>query len=463
MRKLKVFLITLILINTLFNVDVLAAESAFEENSSFNEDTSFNDSSFTSSFEESSSALSFEGELESKIRSFLEDSEIESNTILDLDLIYEKGNSEMKASINFDEDDIELEEGFIRLYYDNYDLEIGKMKVVWGKGDKLHVVDNLNGEDLTDFINPEYLERQIGQEMAKLNYYIGTAKLEAVYTPEFTPNKLAAEGNWVTSEVNQIKNLKSSFIDHFGLAPAARLEDEIMNSKSTKFEDGQFALRYTNSKDGYDYGFSFYQGKIKNPSMDQRSLVKLKQGGYDNSQIFLNDLDLHYDDVTVFGAEFSSVLAGINSRAEFAYYLTEDTSGDDPLVHNNKLAWIIGGDRDLPLHNMNLNLQIKSELILDKENVEDKEYDVDYADDYFTNMLVLKVSDKFKNETVLPELSLIYNLESADYILDNEVELKLKDDTSIKFNYKLFGGDDNETFGQFKNNDYLSVTANYQF
>ncbi|MFO7818844.1 MAG: hypothetical protein R6V17_01275, partial [Halanaerobacter sp.] len=336
-----------------------------------------------------------------------------------------------------------------------------------GKGDKLHVVDNLNGEDLTDFVNPEYLERQIGEEMLKMNYYLGTGTLEAVYTPNFTPDKLATSGNWLTDEMAEINSLEPVLIEQFGAVNAAGVKESLLNNSQQEIEDGQFALRYTNSKGGYDYGFSFYQGHLKRPSMDRTALAKLEDPNYDYSsaQEFLNDLDLHYDDVSVLGTEMSTVLAGINSRAELAYYLTDDTDGNDPAVHNNRVAWLIGGDRDLPLHNLNLNLQVKSEYILDHEAIEDNPSDIEYNQDneYFTNLLSLEVSDEFKKETVLPTMTLVYNLETDDYYLDNELEVELKDDTSLIMNYKLFQGDSGTDFGQFDENDYLSARLEYDF
>ncbi|PRX26637.1 hypothetical protein BX659_1191 [Orenia metallireducens] len=462
MKRLLTFLIVFTLMFSLSTAKICAFENAFEQDSSSG-DSGFGD--------ENTSSLEFSGSLEYKIRSILDkksDSDlsypINSEAELELGLDYSRDNSDIKATLAFDDNgDVALDEAFIRLYYDDFDLEAGKMKVVWGKGDKLHVVDNLNGEDLTDFINPEYLDRQIAENMVKLNYYLGTGKLEAVYTPEFTANKLDREGDWMLSKVSKMKELKPIAVKEFGLTDALEIEDSLAGDESNEFKDGQLALRYTNSKGGYDYGFSIYQGRLKNLSMDKSAIAKLEKGVYRDSQAFLNDLDLHYDEVTVLGAELSSVLFGINSRGELAYYLTDDRNGDDPTVHNNKLAWIIGGDRDLALHNVNVNLQVKSELILDKDKVDDNPADIDYSEDYFTNMMVLKVSDDFNNQRILPEVSLMYNLESQDYILDNQLEFIVKDDTSIKFNYKLFQGDGDTLFGQFDENDYISMVVNYEF
>ncbi|MGM0501276.1 MAG: DUF1302 family protein [Bacillota bacterium] len=469
MRRSLIIMCALIVSASLLIAPVSAEESAF--GSSTAEESSTMGSAFSAASTESSSEqqLSWSGSLELDTRAILDkndQSDIETDLNLDLDLNYRRDNSEVEATLNFVEGEADIEEAFMRLYYDNFDLAVGKKKEVWGKGDQLHVVDHLNGQDLTDFINPEYLERQIGEEMIKTNYYLGSGTLEVVYTPEFTPNNLAQEGNWVVNEMQQLNDLEPTLINEFGLTAAAKVQDSFAELDH-EVEDGQLALRYTNSKSGYDYGFSFYQGYLKTASMNQTAIAKLKQGAYSTNQWeqFIADLNFHYDQVSILGAEFSSVLAGINSRAEIAYFLTEDTAGTDIDVHNNKIAGLIGGDRDLPWHNLNLNLQVKSEYILDNEEIENNPSDLEYNKDeqYFNNLVVLEVQDEFDNQNILPSTTVAYNLGTDDYFLDNEIEFKLKDDASLQFNYKLFGGDSQTEFGQFANNDYLSAKFTYDF
>ncbi|GAB6098968.1 hypothetical protein JCM16358_08470 [Halanaerocella petrolearia] len=458
MRKVVVTTLSLLLLFNIVMVNtVQSAESAFNQGSSgpkANETSAFGESAFgdsTTGFGASSDRLSWGGSLKFDIRELIDDQLVDNSTTeLDLDLDYKKDNSELKTTLNFDsskEDTANIEETFMRLYYDNFDLVAGKKKVVWGKGDRLHVVDNLTGEDLTDFVNPDYLDRQIGEEMIKLNYYLGNGTLEAVYTPEFTSDQYAESGNWKSSLIeNKLGKINKLFGSDLQLGDLEQEDD-----------DGQFALRYTNSKSGYDYGFSLYQGYLRSPSITNANNP--------------SNTKIDYDRVTTLGTEFSSVIAGVNSRAELAYYLTEDRSGTDPTVHNNKVAWLVGGDKDIGLHNVNINLQIKSELVLDKDEVKDntnlatRKIDIDYNQDgdYFTNLVALEITDKFKNETILPSITLTYNVEDHDYMLDNEIEYKLKDDTSLKLNYKLFAGDEDTNFGQFDDNDYLSATFKYDF
>ncbi|MDN5303687.1 MAG: hypothetical protein PWP46_566 [Fusobacteriaceae bacterium] len=48
-------------------------------------------------------------------------------------------------------------------------------------------------------------------------------------------------------------------------------------------------------------------------------------------------------------------------------------------------------------------------------------------------------------------------------MLNNQVEFKVKDDTSFKVMYKIFEGDTGTTFGDFDSNDYLAANFVYRF
>ena len=81
-----------------------------------------------------------------------------------------------------------IDELIIRGYFlDNaLTVEGGKMKIVWGKGDKLHVLDNFNADDYTDFIVPDYIDRRISTPMFRVVYSQASASalsLEGVFTP----------------------------------------------------------------------------------------------------------------------------------------------------------------------------------------------------------------------------------------------------------------------------------------
>lgn len=443
--------------------------------------------------EEEANKIEFNGNFDLQSRYFIEDSLTEIKPNFDLKLSYKTESTELKGTISYSDKKVEINTLNFLISYDSMDLLIGKEKLVWGKGDKLHVIDNINGENLTDFILPDYLDRKIGEYMMKSNFYIGDAgNLEIVYTPTFTGNEISKSGKWVPAPIKELNNFASDvtaylMVNGTPLSILAGLEDKLDMPKYNHFDDGQVGIRFTNSTNGYDYGFCFYEGKDRMPTFNKEALANIK------TRIFLEQTDpsnpllatlptvltsldnvnLHYDRTSMFGAEFGTVVLSVNTRAEGAfYYSNDDKNGDNPNVRNSKIAYLVGADREIGLHNINLNIQLKGQYILQNDKIEDNLYldgktniDIDYnADDkYYQNLLVTKISDNFMNEKFAIESTFVYSLEDESLFINNEISYKLKDDIKVSFKYDVFDGKYGTTFGEFKKNNFCELKAEYSF
>jgi len=436
----------------------------------------FDDGSFYA--EQKETATTIIGDLKPEIRVF-DDGDLERNLSGNLDISYPGNKHSFQLITDFQigaAKEIEFNELNYQYFGNKYSLLLGKHRVIWGKGDQLHVLDNINPEDLSDFYNPDYKDRQIGEEMIKIDRYFrnGNANLEFIYTPDFEGHRLAEDpdsplGNWIINpfaDKISISALKSA---------TNYSETEIIRQveAAVKEEEQQFGLRFTDTRGGTDYGFSYYHGYLREPSYDPAAFNTgsnpFTNNPAQNRDIFsqlLDAADLHYDQVDVFGFEMARVIASINSRFELAYYNTDDSSGNDPTIRNNKVAWVIGGDRDLPISNLNLNIQFTGEKILDDSQIEannaaDLQYNQD--GDYLTNRAVVKLEDSYQNEKIIPQITWVYNLSDHDYSLENAVEYELKQDLVMKFSHKIFNGDQNTDFGQFEDNDFSSISLHYSF
>jgi len=436
----------------------------------------FGGGSFYGGSEETKTSVS--GSIFPEFRVF-SDGDIEENLRGELDINYPGTSHEFKILMNYQvgaADQIEFSEVYYKYFADNYHLLVGKNRTIWGTGDQVHVVDNLNGEDLSDFINPDYLDRQIGEEMIKIDRYFrdGKADLQFVYTPDFTPDRFADDpksplGNWII-------NPFASYFRLDNIAASSGLsQTEIINKVEDSFKDEeqQFGLRFTDSRSGIDYGLSYYRGYLREPSYDRRVLVSESGEPKDLPAVnnaaavdsLLEELNLHYDEVDILGFEMATVLGTINSRFELAYFRTDDTDGTDPLTRNNKIGWVIGGDRDLPISNLNLNIQFTGETVLDTDNIKSNPQDLQYNSDgdYTTNRAIVSLEDSYQNEKIIPQLTWVYNLNDNDYTLEAEVDYELQQDLILKFSHKIFEGDKNTTFGQFEENDFTSMALEYSF
>ena len=195
-----------ILFTSALLVGATAYADDFDDFGSFGDDTSSG----------AASALEVNGSVDSEIRAYVDVDEADADKVeMDatpsaaLDLKYSGTKSDVELSLKIDEDTIKnhpvdvIDEAVLRGYFGNLTLEAGKMKVVWGKGDKLHVLDNFNADDYSDFIIPDYLDRRISTPMIRAVYSLPFANMniEGVYTPLLPVDRFATDGRWTPAQV----------------------------------------------------------------------------------------------------------------------------------------------------------------------------------------------------------------------------------------------------------------------
>ncbi|MCR5607218.1 MAG: hypothetical protein K6F69_10450 [Treponema sp.] len=475
----------------------------------------------------------------------VQDSVVDNGSYLKADMEYQGENTTLKAVLKFDQNTIKehpediLDEVYARSYLGNWVLEAGKMKMVWGKGDKLHVLDNFNANDYTDFIFPDYLERRIGEPMVSVSYNVpsdSSLRIQAVFTPMMTADRFASSGQWVPATLsaltdtvtNSVTSILSSYVEDlenarllaaeistlsaeysandteagtaltalitenastlvkYGLDATstatifATLEDavsayltaantnyttalmaasSISSDSSSLYPDtntieyAQAGLRITGTVGSTDLGASYYYGHYKQPTVNYGKmntyLAKVLAGESTSD----SDKFLDYDRLQVFGLEAARVFWLFNTRAEFAYNLTDDVAGDDPYVKNNSLAWVAGFDINLPIHNMNLNVQETGTYVLKNGEIENA-LDADYNSDdkYCHNKLVINLSDNFLYEKLKVECTGIWGIENKEFVIQPKVEYNIHEG----FYLALTGG---YVYSNNENGEFYNFTA----
>ena len=471
-----------------------------------------------------------------------------------------------------------------------FQLRAGKMKEVWGKGDKVHVLDNFNANDYTDFIFPDYIDRRIGEVMFKATANLSwdyNIKLEGIFTPWMTADRFASEKShlYPAAQAN-LTNTVSGIVKHnaaIDLKTSLKADDysgivdglQSMTSFSADdlYEDnirslkyGQAGLRLTGTLGGIDWGASYYYGHYKQPSanlgayidsvsnavktyaassagqtaistkydeeitatgtalgtqyteaykaaaakgesvtvydaatetnvtLDPTNIATVASNNaymkacQDHSQEIAYGMSgqkfelpsLNYDQLQVFGIEAAFVVWKLNTRWEFAYNLTEDTAGDNPWIKNNSISWVAGFDIDIPLHNLNLNVQDNGTYILGSDKIKDAvkenglyaKYDTDYKSDdkYVSNKLIVLLSDKWMNEKLTTEVQGIWGIEHDEFMVAPKVEYNVIEGLTfaIRGVYLYSNNEDGEFYNftaDSKNHDkaFVQLTAKYQF
>lgn len=482
----------------------------------------FGDTASSSSF--AATALSVNGEAQVNFRAYVDDEGTsglpidEWNTWIDpkgkLGLNY--SNDSVSADVKFalSKDIITdykadiIDELTLEAYLGNFVIQAGKMKVVWGKGDKLHVIDNFNANDYKDFLIPDYIDRRISEPMVRVLYNapndagpFTSNRFEFVWTPFMTADRYAASGRWVPT---QVKGLKNKLTEIAGKAIVAqgikanaysKLYDETkgesdptnqevikqqalytkMLSNSSSLADNlypdlyklkymQAGARFTTTTGSWDWGLSYYFGRDKRASIDNAKMPDYVQKYLIKGTAEEDDKFIDYDFLQVFGIEAAKTFGAYNFRAEAAYNLTKDVAGDDPKVHNNSLVWVFGFDRDLPVSELNFNLQTQGKFILNHDEIKDSG-DTESGTYKTDNKLVLNISDNLAHGKLKPEVSAIYGFEHFDLIIMPKVTWYVSDglEFSASGMYMQSFIESRSEFGNWHNNSFVQIAAKYTF
>lgn len=489
----------------LFTAALFTAGFAFADDFDFGDDFG---SDFGGDFGDSSAsfaggALEVNGEAQIDFRAYFDD-EDEYGLPVDewktdttpkgkINLKYSNSAVSAEAKFAFSKDVLEnyredvIDELTLESYLGNFVVQAGKMKVVWGKGDKLHAVDNFNANDYTDFIIPDYIDRRIAEPMIRVLYNVpkdvgpfSSSRFELVWTPTMTADRYASSGKWVPAQVKKLESkLTKGVKDKIGVVAATSpLAAATMLSNSSSLADNlypdtkqlkymQAGARFTTTTGSLDWGLSYYVGRDKRASFDKSTKIDsfvstyLSNGSADDDDKFID-----YDFLQVFGLEAAKTFGAYNFRAEGAYNLTKDTAGDDPKVHNNSVGWVFGFDRDLPLSELNMNVQFQGKYILNHDKINDLGVlDTESGTFENDNKVVVNISDSWNHGKVKPEVSAVYGFQHYDLIVMPKITWYVSDGLEFcaKGMYMASYKSDKTEFEGWHNNGFVQLGAKYTF
>lgn len=229
------------------------------------DDFGFDDFGSDSSSSSGSSSLpvEFSGKLSLDVRDYLMagdvdgigDTKITATPNAKLGINYDGGKAGADLQLKVNEDTIKnhpidvIDELTLSAYLGNLTLTAGKMKVVWGKGDKLHVIDNFNADDYSDFIIPDYLDRRISTPMIRAVYAlplnsrtVSNVMIEGVYTPIMPVDRFGS-GVWTPAKSQALNSLvKNSATQNLANITQAKVEANNLASKFNTLYSEYIAL-----------------------------------------------------------------------------------------------------------------------------------------------------------------------------------------------------------------------------
>jgi hypothetical protein len=357
---------------------------------------------------------------------------------------------------------IQLDEGYLRFYAGDFDIEAGVRKLSWGKADSMGPLDLINPLDYSDLSGmSDPLSMKIARPLVHLSYNLGSfTKLEGVFVPWFAGHRFAAEGRWVPVQMKKLEEMVNGIISQMVGAgmmtqEAAAQALEIKSPDTQSIDYAQGGARFTTTIASIDFGIQYYYGLLPRPAVK----VKVNQASQ------LPSISYVYNWFHQIGVDYAQVLAGFNLRAEFAANLTADTKGDKRDVYNPFLAWSVGFDRDI-VWGVNLNFQGSGTIRLfdDKVGSGDDLSDLDTeAGTYISaSRITANLSKKFLRDELELKVAAVWGIESKDVLIMPGLVLT-KGDLAIELSGGIFAGDENGDLGQYRDNSFVYAGLTYSF
>jgi len=337
--------------------------------------------------------------------------------------------------------DFRLREIYLDLYFDNFDIRLGKQQIVWGKADGVFITDIVSPLNLTEFLLPDFDEIRIGVYAAKIDYYFGNSALELIWKPIIAGNELPGPGSiWYKPP-------------EFPVPPTFDYSKE--NIKPT-LANSEVYLKYSLSSSAIDFDLMGAYTWDATPSMYTEKEFQMDSMGNPVLSGLLITPEHHR--LYVAGGSFSSTLKSFVIRGEAAYYngkyfQTADPMANGALTKKDYLHYVVG--LDYAVGHLKLSAQFIQKYILDYNDfIEEKE---------FGNTMTFLVRYDAMRETLHLELFSYVGLNYGDALIRPKVTYDFSDSFNILLGANIFVGDERGMFGRYDDNSMIYTKIKYNF
>ncbi|MCD6233583.1 MAG: hypothetical protein J7K63_00890 [Candidatus Marinimicrobia bacterium] len=361
-----------------------------------------------------------------------------------LDLNFEKKSMKGGLLVNpylyhtFDSNlEIGLREAYLDLFFDNFDLRIGKQQIIQGKAEGAFITDVVSPKDLQEFLLPDFDEIRMGVTAFKINAYHGNSTYEAVWVPVFTPTRMP--------DATSIWNPGMDY-------PVQPVFDYSTSDVPARLENSEAFIRYSTLTSRFDLelvgGYMFYDDPVMHMTKEFNPVTQQLTG---------LTVRPEYHRVTLGGGSVSLPVGSIILRGESGFYSgryfqIESPAYPDATVKKNFLHSMAG--LDFNVRGIIFSSQIIQEYILD--------YESGILNDEFDHTLTFLAKKDFLQEKLWLELFIYTGLNEGDALIRPKISYSFTDGFDILLGSNIFAGDAGR-FGRFDDNDMIYAKIKYYF
>ena len=314
---------------------------------------------------------------------------------------------------------------------------VGKQQVVWGQADGIKVLDVVNPQSFREFIMDDFDESRIPLWTVNVEVAVGgDSSLQFLWIPDTTYHELAEQDTPYAFTSSK-------------LIPQAppRIESKVLEADrpDNAFSDSDAGLRYSAFLQGWDvtlnylYHYQDFAAPYQKLLLDARELTALLLPEYERNHLI--------------GGTASNSFGSVTLRAELAYstdtfHLASDISNQG-VADSKELASVVGLDWQLGLQDTLVSAQWFQSHLLD--------YDSDILRDRTEHNVSLLYRRTFDNETWQFDALTLYSINNGDSWVQLKLRHVLRSNLDIWLGGDIFSGDNDGLYGQFSQQDRLTL------
>jgi hypothetical protein len=314
------------------------------------------------------------------------------------------------------------------------DVRAGRQVLSWGTGDLLFIND-LFPKDWVSFLSGrdvEYLKAP--GDVVKLGWFRNLLNLDIVYTPRFDPDRFidGERLSYWNGELGMIAG-----------------EDHRISAKEPDdwFDDDEIAVRIYRNVAGYEFAMYGYSGFWKSPAGQDPATGRAI-----------------FPKLNVYGASLQGPLGPGIANMEFGYYDSrEDRAGDDPMIDNSEIRFLIGYEQELA-REFTGSFQYYLEHMQDYTEYREGVPPSAEPRDEDRHLLTLRLTKLLMNQDLTLSLFTFYSPSDRDAYFRPQAGYKIDDSWTVLVGGNLFFGEERHTFfGRFEDNSNVYVSLRHSF
>ncbi len=328
--------------------------------------------------------------------------------------------------------DIAIREWYIETESEHVFWKIGKQQVVWGQADGLKVLDVINPQSFREFVLDEFADSRIPLWMINAEIPLNDDNtLQLLWIPDSTYHELAhADAPFAFTSPLFVPQLVEGveFLD-------------INQAKPSRFfKDSDVGLQFSSFTAGWDLTLNYLYHYLDTPVLFQ----SLSDEG-----IRINST---YKRKHLFGASASNSFGDYTFRSELgystdSYHLSSDTN-QTGIANSADMSWVIGLDW-MGLTDTMISAQWFQSHLFDYEDSIIREQNNTTFSFLYTR--------SFKNDSWNLNILELHNIDYGDGSVQIQLDYELNSQVKLWVGADIFYGDKQGLFGQFNNQDRLTV------